>query len=135
MSNDNQGEQKTMANQNTWTLVKFKDISKFLESNEVSQIKFAQTLGVSNSTFHNWKGGRSTPDEEMQQKILDVIAKESLPGGPYVNIVVSDGVVHLWGLADSDEVRKALRIAAESVPGARRVEDHLSLRTKYFGGV
>ena len=49
--------------------------------------------------------------------------------------MVTDGVVHLWGMVDTEEVRKALRIAAESVPGVRGIEDHLNLRTKYIGGI
>jgi CBS domain-containing protein len=77
----------------------------------------------------------SADDREIRKKVLDLIASEGLPGGPYVNVMVSDGVVHLWGLVDSEEVRKALRIAAESVPGARAIEDHLNLRTKYIGGI
>jgi CBS domain-containing protein len=43
-----------------------------------------------------------------------------------LNIVVSDGVVHLWGIVRSEEQRRALKIAAESIPGVRAVEDHLS---------
>jgi osmotically-inducible protein OsmY len=43
------------------------------------------------------------------------------------NIVVSSGVVHLWGVVDSEPERQALRIAAEGVPGVRSVEDHTSV--------
>jgi osmotically-inducible protein OsmY len=40
------------------------------------------------------------------------------------DIVVSDGVVHFWGVVGSEEERRALRIAAENTPGVRGVEDH-----------
>ena len=40
------------------------------------------------------------------------------------NVVVTDGVVHLWGLYETDEGRRAARVAAENVPGVRRIEDH-----------
>jgi osmotically-inducible protein OsmY len=40
------------------------------------------------------------------------------------NIVVSDGVVHLWGISHSMEAVEAVRIAAEGIPGVKRVEDH-----------
>jgi CBS domain-containing protein len=43
-----------------------------------------------------------------------------------VNIVVSDGVVHLWGQVRSAEEGRALRLAAESIFGVRGVEEHLS---------
>jgi len=42
------------------------------------------------------------------------------------NIVVENGVVHLFGIADSEEERRALRVAAENVSGVVRVEDHLA---------
>jgi len=42
-----------------------------------------------------------------------------------VNVEASAGVVHLWGFVESEEVRKAYRVAAENVPGVRRVENHL----------
>ena len=40
------------------------------------------------------------------------------------NVIVTDGVVHYFGGVDSDEERQAARVAAENVPGVRRVEDH-----------
>ena len=40
------------------------------------------------------------------------------------NVIVTDGVVHYFGAVDGDEQRQAARIAAENVPGVRRVEDH-----------
>ena len=44
------------------------------------------------------------------------------------NVVVENGVVHLFGFAHSDEERRALRIAAENVPGVTRVDDQLTRR-------
>jgi CBS domain-containing protein len=41
------------------------------------------------------------------------------------NVTVRDGVVHLWSSYLSDRERRALIVAAESVPGVRRVEDHM----------
>ncbi|WP_293041320.1 BON domain-containing protein [Paraburkholderia sp.] len=40
------------------------------------------------------------------------------------NVIVSDGLVHLWGAIESEEKRRTTLIAAESVPGVRRVENH-----------
>ncbi len=44
------------------------------------------------------------------------------------NIVVRNGVVHLWGVVETPEERHALQIAAENVPGVERVEDHCRAR-------
>lgn len=42
-------------------------------------------------------------------------------------IVVQDGVVHLWvSDARPEAEREALRVAAEKVPGVRRVAEHVA---------
>jgi osmotically-inducible protein OsmY len=51
-----------------------------------------------------------------------------------MNVIVTDGVVHLWGLVDSAEQRKALLVAAREVSGVRGVEDHLGEVPPYLRG-
>jgi osmotically-inducible protein OsmY len=41
------------------------------------------------------------------------------------NVIVTDGVVHLWGLVGSEEERKALTALAEGVPGVVGVSDEM----------
>ncbi|MBV8508069.1 MAG: CBS domain-containing protein [Alphaproteobacteria bacterium] len=41
------------------------------------------------------------------------------------NITVKEGVVHLWSSYYSEEEKLALIVAAENIPGVRRVEDHM----------
>lgn len=45
------------------------------------------------------------------------------------NVIVTDGVVHYFGLVESEGQRQPARVAAENVPGVRRVEDHRILST------
>jgi osmotically-inducible protein OsmY len=40
-------------------------------------------------------------------------------------VIVRGGVVHLWGLVDSELKRKALAALAEEVPGVVRVSDEM----------
>jgi hypothetical protein len=42
-----------------------------------------------------------------------------------LNVTVYDGVVDLWGIALSGAERKAVRIAAESTPGVRTINDNI----------
>jgi CBS-domain-containing membrane protein len=42
-------------------------------------------------------------------------------------VLVKDGVAHLWGVIESEEEKRAIRIAAEGVPGVKRVEYHLEI--------
>jgi CBS-domain-containing membrane protein len=57
-------------------------------------------------------------DELTAQPWAHVLAK---------NIVVENGVVHLFGIVQSNEERHALRLAAENQAGVKAVEDHLSM--------
>jgi osmotically-inducible protein OsmY len=40
---------------------------------------------------------------------------------------VTNGTVDLWGFVNSGEERKAVRVAAENIPGVLTVNDHLSI--------
>ncbi|MPW19376.1 CBS domain-containing protein [Paraburkholderia sp. CNPSo 3157] len=44
---------------------------------------------------------------------------------PKQGVLVKDGVAHLWGVIESEEEKRAIHIAAECVPGVKRVEYHL----------
>ena len=38
---------------------------------------------------------------------------------------MKDGVVHLWSSFLSEQEKRAIIVAAENIPGVRRVEDHM----------
>ncbi len=44
------------------------------------------------------------------------------------NVVIENGVVHLWGMIQSEEERKAMIVAAENIPGVKQVIDHMGYR-------
>ena len=44
------------------------------------------------------------------------------------HVTVTNGVVDLWGVSSSDVERRAIRVAAERVPGVSAVNDHLITR-------
>ena len=46
---------------------------------------------------------------------------------PKQGVLVKDGVAHLWGVVESEDEKRAIRIAAENVPGIKRVEYHPEL--------
>jgi CBS domain-containing protein len=48
------------------------------------------------------------------------------------NVVVSDGVVHFWGIVGSEEERTAFRVAAENIPGVRGIKDHMMAGQRYL---
>lgn len=64
-------------------------------------------------------------DRKIRERLLADLARQPWwAASIFTNIVVSDGVVHVWGMVQSDAERTALRIAAERIPGVRGVEDH-----------
>jgi len=44
-----------------------------------------------------------------------------------INVIVSQGVVDLWGGVETEAARQAIRVAAENAPGVSAVNDHLSV--------
>ena len=65
----------------------------------------------------------SASDREIRDRLM-----KELEGRPWAfagrNVVVSDGVVHLWGVFRSFEAVQAVRVAAERIPGVKGVQDH-----------
>jgi CBS domain-containing protein len=67
----------------------------------------------------------ATPDDAaIRAAILAGMKREKWATAAVVNVVVSDGVAHLWGLLGVDEDRRALKVLAENVPGVKDVQDH-----------
>lgn len=71
----------------------------------------------------------STPaastDQTIRSEILNRLEKQTWTGFGERNVIVAEGIVHLWGLVNSPEERKALFALAESVPGVRAISDEL----------
>ena len=60
---------------------------------------------------------RNTLQKELSQQPWSRRADNS--------VVVSDGVVHLWGLVGTADELRALELAARSVPGVKAVKSHM----------
>jgi CBS domain-containing protein len=65
----------------------------------------------------------SSSDRDIRERLM-----KELEGRPWAfagrNVMVSDGVVHLWGVFRSTEAVQAVRVAAERIPGVKDVQDH-----------
>ena len=69
----------------------------------------------------------SATDSTAREKLLNLLKTEGLTVGETVNPIVVDGVIHLWGTVRSQQEHDAIRVAAESIVGAGKVENHLSI--------
>jgi CBS domain-containing protein len=70
-------------------------------------------------------------DKAIRDRILANLKKEAWAHTGLLNVTVTNGIVDLWGLAESDTERKAIRVAAESTPGVSVVHDNMVV---YRGG-
>jgi CBS domain-containing protein len=66
-------------------------------------------------------------DEAIRSRISTTLREELGGMTEFVNVVVSDGVVDLWGATDSEDIKRAVRVAAENMPGVREVRDHVGI--------
>lgn len=66
----------------------------------------------------------SVDDQTIREQVLNEIKDQ--PWAHVLDVHVENGVVHLHGTYQSEDERRALQIAAENVPGVKRVEDHLA---------
>jgi CBS-domain-containing membrane protein len=64
-------------------------------------------------------------DRGIREAILERLAEQPWTDFGERNVVVTNGVVHLWGLVSSPEEHKALLALAESVTGVREVSDEM----------
>src|SRR5215475_759265 len=68
----------------------------------------------------------SASDSQIRDEVLSRLNGE-LWRPSMLNVTVCDGTVDLWGFVASDEEKKATRIAVESIPGVKTINDHLTI--------
>ena len=66
-------------------------------------------------------------DETLRSLLLAEFAKQKWgpPAPIYLNPIVRNGIVELWGTITDERERQALIVAAENVPGVKEVRDHV----------
>jgi hypothetical protein len=115
------------------------EIATLLEKHSIKRVpivKDGQLLGVVSRA--NLIQGLASSRKQAEIPVSDATIRDNLLGHlkgqawahtSLLNVTVSDGVVDLWGITNSENERKAIRVAAESMPGVRAVNDHLVRRS------
>ena len=67
-------------------------------------------------------------DTTIRDKILSCLKEQPWAHTSLLNVTVNGGIVDLWGIAESATERRAIKVAAESTPGVRAVNDNLVTR-------
>ena len=86
----------------------------------VSRSNLVQALAASGS---NMNVG-DTHDGAIRTRLYAELERQPWWRSTISTVIVTDGVVHYFGIVDSEEQRQAARVAAENVSGVRRIEDH-----------
>ena len=68
----------------------------------------------------------SVNDTTIRERVLAELNKEKWAPTALLNVVVRDGVVDIWGTITDERERRALIVAAENVPGVKKVNDHVA---------
>jgi CBS domain-containing protein len=111
------------------------EIATLLETRRIKRVpvmRADQLVGIV-SRANLLQALASSPEEEVLSEVptdreIRAMLMGELAGHSWAfagrNIVVSNGVVHLWGTFRSREAVEAVRVAAQTTPGVKRVDDH-----------
>jgi CBS-domain-containing membrane protein len=112
------------------------DIAILLETNRIKRVpvlRDGRLVGIVSRanlvralamTINERPSGTEADDRAIRDRLLAELKAQKWAEVSPANITVKDGIVHLWSSYYSDQ-EKALVVAAESIPGVRRVEDHM----------
>ncbi|MDQ0509840.1 CBS domain-containing protein [Ancylobacter amanitiformis] len=64
-------------------------------------------------------------DSAIRESVLARLNAQPWANTWRINVTVDNGVVDLWGITNAETERHALRVAVETTPGVRGVNDHL----------
>lgn len=71
-------------------------------------------------------------DSDLQAQILERMKKAKWLLDSYINLTVADGVVSMWGMAVSEDQRKALTVLINETPGVKQIDDRLRIGKRHM---
>jgi len=77
-------------------------------------------------------GSPSADDRSIKDAILKEVSDQDWVSHGTLNVIVSSGVVELWGWVETLQERQALLLLAKGINGVKRVEDHLGSIPHYL---
>ena len=90
----------------------------------VSRANLLQAL----ASVHREAEPSAQSDEVIRGLVLAEFGKQQrAPMALYINPIVRNGIVELWGTITDERERRALIVTAENVPGVKEVRDHIVL--------
>jgi len=74
-------------------------------------------------------------DRSIREAVMTALEKASWAPMTTLNVVVTDGVVDVWGTITDEQERRAICILVENTPGVKSVKDHLVFVEPYSGTI
>lgn len=114
------------------------EIASLLESKRIKRVpvvRDGRLLGVVSRSdivrglivaAKRWGHSRRVDEKKIRSAILGEIQQLPFANGMFVNVIVDNGDVHLWGNVESEEHRAAIRVIAENTPGVDQVIDNMA---------
>jgi CBS domain-containing protein len=68
----------------------------------------------------------SLDDRAIRERLFAELQSQNWAPTGSLDVIVRDGVVELWGTITDERERQATIVAAENIPGVKRVDDHLA---------
>jgi len=90
----------------------------------ISRSNLVRALGA---TLANPAAGAGEDDRTIRAALLTELAQQQWATRLWQqDIIVSNGIVHLWfGSDEPEERRQAVRVATENIPGVRGIDEHI----------
>jgi osmotically-inducible protein OsmY len=75
------------------------------------------------------QGKSATADDQtIRERVEAQLEAKPWARRSLVNVIVHDGTVELWGIVESQEEKRAVRVLAEVTPGVAVVNDNLAVQ-------
>ena len=113
------------------------EIAKLMEKENIKRVPIAQNgqlVGIiSRANLIQAVAAYTKPlqiemsDRNIRDHLLAVLKTKSWASTGLLNVTVNNGVVDLWGMANSVEGREAIRVAAENVVGVLAVTNNMTV--------
>lgn len=71
----------------------------------------------------------------LREAVLAKIRQQPWVNGGMINVIVTDNAVELWGSAETEDQRRAIRILVEEMVQGSSVEDHLRVGVPRIGAI
>jgi CBS domain-containing protein len=112
------------------------DIAALLERNRIKRVPIVdhgKIVGIVSraNLLHGLAAlARDVPfapvgDEKLRDSVITRMRAEPWARLSLVNVVAHAGTIDLWGIVQTEDEKKALRVAAEVTPGVQAVNDNL----------